>query len=100
MEVPIPRSHQWLAAHKAYLRSRIDLFWSPKCFVSKRQLAGSYVVAANKDSCTFNLMSCVWLRLRICWNLIKASTQLRSEEELRLLTSVVIVFVSIQGKQT
>lgn len=100
MEGPVLCSHQWLTAQEAYLRSGIDLFWSPKCSVSKRQLAGSSVVGANKDLCSFNLTSCVWLRMRICWNLIKVSTRLCSKEELRLHTGVVTVFGSIQGKQT
>lgn len=72
-------SRSVFTAHKAYLRSGIDLFWSPKCFVSKRQLAASSVVAANKDPCSFNLMSCVWLGMRIHWNLIKVSTRLEVE---------------------
>lgn len=77
MQVPVLCSHQWLAAQEAYLRSGIDLFWSPKCLVSKRQLAGSSVVAANKDPCSFHLTSCVWLGMRICWNLIKVSIRRR-----------------------
>lgn len=40
---------QCLSAPVAYLKSRTDLFWSRELLISKRQLAGSSVVAANKD---------------------------------------------------
>lgn len=49
--------NQCLSAPLAYLKSWIDLFWSRALLISKRQLAGSSVVAANKDPRRFNLMS-------------------------------------------